>query len=65
MASLMCANCWCPMDAKRSGVSNNDYCYVCDAMRTAISESRYLRQIQEKEDQERCAARKRMGLEGE
>jgi hypothetical protein len=52
------------MDANRSGVSNSNYCYVCDAMRTAVSENRYLRRVQETEEQEHCAARKRMGLEG-
>jgi hypothetical protein len=65
MASQMCMNCWCPMDANRSGVSNSDYCYVCDAMRSAVAENRYLRHVQETDEQERCAARKRMGLEGE
>jgi len=59
MARPICGNCSCPMER------NNDYCYVCDAMRTAVAESGYLRQIQEKEEQERCAARRRMGLEGE
>ena len=51
------------MDASRNDSSG--YCYVCDAMRTAVSESRYLRQVQEQQEQERCAARKRMGLDGE
>jgi len=50
------------MDTNRSG--STEYCYVCDAMRTAVSESRYLRSIQEREAQERCASRRRMGLEG-
>jgi len=62
MASQMCAHCWCPMHASRT---TEDYCYVCAAMRTAVAESHYLRQVQEREEQERCAARKRMGLEGE
>ncbi len=62
MASKMCAHCWCPMDAGRT---TEDYCYVCDAMRAVVAESRYLRQVQEREEQERCSARKRMGLEGE
>jgi hypothetical protein len=53
------------VDANRSGVSNYDYCHVCDAMRFAVAENRYLRRVQEAEEQERCAARKRMGLEGE
>jgi hypothetical protein len=34
-------------------------------MRTAVAESSYLRHLQEREEQERCAARERMGLEGE
>ena len=50
------------MDAGRA---TEDYCYVCDAMRTAVAENHYLRQVQEREEQDRCAARKRMGLEGE
>ena len=50
------------MDASRT---TEDYCYVCDAMRAVVAESRYLRQVQEREEQERCTARKRMGLEGE
>jgi hypothetical protein len=52
------------MDANRSGASSHDYCYVCDSMRTAIAENSYLRHAQETEEQKRCAARKRMGLEG-
>jgi Arc/MetJ family transcription regulator len=53
------------MHAGDSGAAvSSDYCYVCDAMRTAVSENRYLRQVHEQDEQERCAARKRMGLEG-
>ena len=52
------------MDARSDTAVPADYCYVCDAMRTAVSENRYLRHLQEQEEQERCAARKRMGLEG-
>jgi hypothetical protein len=63
MATHMCTNCCCPIDADRSG-SSSEYCYVCDAMRTAAYESRYLRHIQETEEQDRCAARRRMGLAG-
>jgi len=65
MSSSICANCCCPIDANRSGVANGDYCYVCDAMRTAVAESRYLRHIHEAEDHERGAARKRMGLDSD
>jgi len=50
------------MDASHSGSA--EYCYVCDAMRAAVSENRYLRCVQEREAQERCASRRRMGLEG-
>jgi hypothetical protein len=50
------------MDASRT---TEEYCYACDAMRTAAGGSRYLSRIQEQEEQERCAARKRMGLAGE
>ncbi len=53
------------MDANRSsGTTNANYCCVCDALRTTVSESRYLRHVQETEEQDRCAARKRMGLAG-
>ena len=62
MASQRCMNCWCPMDPPRPTAH---YCYACDAMRTAVVESQYLHQVQEREEQERCAARKRMSLEGE
>jgi len=62
MASHMCANCRCPLDANHSG--STEYCYVCDAMRMTIAESRYLRHVQESEEQNRCAARRRMGLAG-
>ena len=65
MATHMCVNCGCPIDAHRSGSStSSEYCYVCDAMRTAAYESRYLRHVQEAEEQDRCAARRRMGLAG-
>lgn len=65
MASNLCANCCCPIDANRGGGTTGcNYCYVCEAMRTAVSESRYLSRVQETEEQERCAARKRMGLAG-
>jgi hypothetical protein len=54
------------MDADRRRTSTGaDYCYACDAMRTAVSENRYLRQVHDSEEQERCAARKRMGLDGQ
>jgi hypothetical protein len=62
MSCTMCTNCCCPLDPKRGTA---DYCYVCEAMRGAVSDSRYLRNVQEREEHERCAARKRMGLEGE
>jgi len=63
MASPFCAYCSCPLDPNRSGAC--DYCCVCETMRAVVAENRYLRQVQERDEQERCAARRRMGLAGE